>query len=231
MTNDMRILILGTRGEIVARAPRHHYHSGVLINGKVMLDFGERTFLRFKPLSIFITHLHPDHAVFMREPITFRRLPVYAPEKGAYPFLIPAEPVVVDTHHVRPIPTAHSAKVRSCAYLVERGGKRILYTGDIVWMDAAQRAKLGKLDCVITEASHLREGGLVRKDKKGRLYGHAGVPDLIRMFKPHTTKIILTHFGSWFFKDIEKSHRALAMMAKKYGVEIVVGHDGMTVVV
>ncbi len=26
-----------------------------------MLDFGERTFLRFKPLSIFITHLHPDH--------------------------------------------------------------------------------------------------------------------------------------------------------------------------
>jgi len=223
----MHLHILGTRGEIPKSAPRHRFHSGVLINGKVMLDLGERTFLRFKPLAIFITHLHPDHAAFVREPFAIR-IPTYAPELGRYPFLRIAHAITIDTHKVRPLPTHHSSKVGSYAYLVEHLGKKILYTGDIVWMDAKYRKQVGKLDCVITEASYLREGGLVRKDKRGKLYGHAGIPNLVRMFKPHTKRIILTHFGSWFFKDIEKSRRALAALAKKHKVEIIVGYDGMT---
>jgi hypothetical protein len=98
-------------------------------------------------------------------------------------------------------------------------------------MDKKYRSKLGKLDCVITEASYIREGGLVRKDKRGRLYGHAGVPNIIRMFKPHTSKIVLTHFGSWFFKDVQKARKKIAMLGKQCGIELVVGHDGMTVAI
>lgn len=211
-------------------APRHRYHSGVLIDGKVLFDLGERTFLRFKPLAIFITHLHPDHATFMRDPFE-PRVPAYAPERGQYAFLRVAEPVTVNGHHVRPIPTHHSAKVRSCAYLIEHRGKRVLYTGDIVWMDTTYRKKLGRLDCVITEASYMREGGLVRKDKKGRLYGHAGIPNLVRLFKPHTKRIILTHFGSWFFKDIEKARTQIASLGRKYDIELIVASDGMSCVV
>ena len=63
----MKLRILGTRGEIKSSAPRHSKHSGVLIDGKLMLDVGEKEFLDLKPGCVFITHLHPDHAFFIND--------------------------------------------------------------------------------------------------------------------------------------------------------------------
>lgn len=225
----MNIRILGTRGEISASAPRHKDHSGMLVDRRYLFDFGERKYLELAPRAIFITHLHPDHAAFVRESFPVPAIPIYAPERKTYPFLRRAKPLTLDGYRVTPIPTVHSVKVKSCAYLIEKGKTRILYTGDIVWMSAARRKKLGRLTAVITEASHLREGGLIRKDKEGRLFGHAGVPNLIRMWKPHTRTIILTHFGSWFFADIRKSHALLAELQQKESVNVVVSRDGMSI--
>ena len=58
----MKIKILGTRGEIKVSAPKHSNHSGILADGKIMFDVGEKKFLSLDPKYIFITHLHPDHA-------------------------------------------------------------------------------------------------------------------------------------------------------------------------
>ena len=224
----MKIEILGTRGEIPASAPRYRNHSGVLVDGKILFDLGEAKFLRRKSKNIFITHLHPDHAVFVRNPMALSDVHVYAPEQSRSPFITIAKPVTIGACRVRPIPTHHSSKVKSCAYLIESGQKRVLYTGDIVWMDKKYRSRLGRLDCVVTEASYVHEGGLVRRDKTGRLYGHAGIPNIIRMFESHTNKFILTHFGSWFFKDVKGSHKRIAALGEKYGVKLIVAHDGMT---
>src|SRR5512136_3076179 len=78
----MKIRALGTRGEIEESAPRHSRHSGLLVDGMLLFDLGEREFLEEKPRRVFITHLHPDHAFFVRikTPEPFG-LPVYAPEK------------------------------------------------------------------------------------------------------------------------------------------------------
>lgn len=52
------------------------------------------------------------------------------------------------------------------------------------------------------EASFIRKGGVVRKDKEtGEIYGHTGIPNLINLFKKFTQNILFIHFGSWFYKD------------------------------
>lgn len=224
----MDIKILGTRGEIPVSSPQHRRHSGLLIDRQLLFDLGEKDFLRYKPRAIFITHLHPDHAAFITQKFSLPSIPIYAPEKGRFSFITPARPLTIGRYHIRPISTHHSSKVKSCAYLIERGGTRLLYTGDLVWIDKKYRQRLGHLDCVITEASYLREGGLVRKAKNGRLYGHTGIPNLLRLFKPYTNKVILMHFGSWFFRNTNQARKQLAALAKRYDIELIAGHDGMT---
>ena len=61
----MQINVLGTLGEIQASDRKHLMHSGVLIADMILLNIGEKTFLKYNPQYIFITHLHPDHAFFM----------------------------------------------------------------------------------------------------------------------------------------------------------------------
>lgn len=225
----MKIVFLGTRGMIKPKRPRYRNHSGVLIDNKLLFDCGEKAFLRYNPRAIFITHLHPDHAFFVEEPYT-SHIPVYAPEKKAFQFITLAKRVQVAGYLITPLPTEHSAKVLSCAYLIEQGGKRVLYTGDIVWLDKKYRARLGELDCVITEASFFKEGGMIRKDQKtGKLFGHAGIPNLVRLFKPYTNTIILTHFGSWFINDIRGAKHAIAALARTQHITIRTVHDGAVV--
>ncbi|MGZ5469001.1 MAG: MBL fold metallo-hydrolase, partial [Candidatus Aminicenantales bacterium] len=78
----MRITILGTRGEIDQTAPYHSRHSGILIDGSLMVDLGEREFLDRKPKAVLITHLHPDHAYFVRAGAERppAGVPLFAPE-------------------------------------------------------------------------------------------------------------------------------------------------------
>lgn len=42
-----------------------------------------------------------------------------------------------------------------------------------------------------------------------QIYGHTGVPDLIRIFEGHTSHIIFTHLGNWFVKDTREGRKRL----------------------
>jgi ribonuclease BN (tRNA processing enzyme) len=227
----MKIKILGTRGEVEPKSPYHSRHSGVLIDNKILLDLGEKEFLKYKPAAVFITHLHPDHAYFIKE-LLETNIPIYAPEKSknCKTIKIPtkAKRTPFKAYKITPIPTHHSKKVKSTAYLVEKGKKRILYTGDMIWIDKKYHFLLCNLNLVITEASCLRKGGLVRKDKKtSLLYGHTGIPDLVNLFKKFSQDIVFVHFGGWFYKDIRKSRTKLAKLGKENNVSVKLGYDGM----
>ena len=63
----MRVTVLGSRGNIRPSAPGHAKHSGMLVDCELLLDLGEAGYLDYRPRHIFITHLHSDHAVFMKE--------------------------------------------------------------------------------------------------------------------------------------------------------------------
>jgi len=224
----MRVEVLGTRGEIEESSPRHSRHSGLLVDGRLLFDLGEPEFLDRRPWRVFITHLHPDHAFFKASPSSLGR-PVYAPERpdGAPAVEVFPGRLTVGPYVVSRIPTIHSLKVKSQAYLVETRRRRILYTGDMLWIDGRYHRRLAGLDLVITEASFMRPGGMVRRDaSSGKIYGHAGIPDLIRLFRNFTSNMLFIHFGSWFYEDTGRARRRIVSLAARQGVAARVGYDG-----
>jgi ribonuclease BN (tRNA processing enzyme) len=226
----MKIKILGTRGEIEESAPYHSKKSGVLINKTLLLDCGQKSFLDYKPKALLITHLHPDHAYFVRhDEKPSINIPIYAPEGfDELAIHIKKKSFKIGTYTITPIPTLHSAKVQSNAYLIKHKGKKILYTGDMIWIEKKYHKLLKNIDLVITEASFIRKGGMVRKKKEtGQIYGHTGVPNSISLFKKFAPKILFMHFGAWFYKNIKQARKKIKKLAEEHNIEIVVGYDGL----
>ncbi|WP_068470225.1 MBL fold metallo-hydrolase [Candidatus Protochlamydia phocaeensis] len=232
----MKLKILGTRGEIEESLPYHAKHSGVLIDDELLLDIGEKSFLALHPRWIFITHLHPDHAYFVRwgqEETPSTDAQIYAPEKpeneqASSVIRLIDQPIQVGPYSIIPIPTHHSKRVKSQGYLVKKGALALLYTGDLVWIDKAYHSLFDHLDLVITEASFMRKGGMIRKDKEtGALYGHTGIPNLLDLFKPYTKQILFLHFGAWFYKDTKASRQALSTLAQEKDMKAIIGYDGL----
>lgn len=224
----MRIKFLGTRGEIKISDWRHHKHSGILIDKKILIDMGEKEYLNDKPKIILITHLHPDHAFFVsgKEEINIH-LPIYGPEPSSKPGTIKplTKPFLFDGYKIIPIPVVHSLKVKSQGYVIEKEKERLFCSGDIVGINKKYFPKLHNLNAVITEASFIRRGGVIRKNIGGSLSGHAGIPDLIELFKKFTSRIILTHFGTWFVKDVEAGRRKIRSL-EQTGFRIDLAFDG-----
>jgi ribonuclease BN (tRNA processing enzyme) len=227
----MEVKILGSRANVKPSAPRHSKHSGVLVDDRILFDVGEEEYLDYDPDVIFITHLHPDHAFFIEKKTRGIDVPVYAPERNEDAGIdvnVIKEPMDFKGYSITPIPTHHSKLVKSQAYLVERDAKRLLYTGDMIWIDKKYRGPLKELGLVITDGSYYRKGGLVRKDKEtGRLYGHNGVKDLVRLFREFTDHIVFTHLGSWFYRDIEASKQKIEELGSE-DLLVEAAYDGMT---
>jgi ribonuclease BN (tRNA processing enzyme) len=227
----MKIEVLGTRGEIKASMPDHDNHSGVLIDERIMFDIGEKEFLDYHPENIFITHLHPDHAYFVRNnrDIDF---PVFAPEsyKDLSNVVVASKELIIGPYKITPVPTHHSKLVKSQAYIIEKGDEKLIYTGDVVWIDKEYHPLFAGLDLAITDGSYVRKGGLVLKDKEtGQLYGHTGIPNLISMFKEYTRNIMFVHFGGWFFESPEQSLEKLNELGRENNINIIAGADGMEI--
>ncbi|MDW5564270.1 MAG: MBL fold metallo-hydrolase [Methanomassiliicoccus sp.] len=223
----MKIEILGTRGHIEVSAPGHELHSGVLMDD-VLFDLGERRYLERLPRAVFITHFHEDHAFFVSDSVKID-VPVFAPERLAgWNVRIVRSTVEVAGMRVTPVPTNHSERVRSCGYLVEKDMQRVLYTGDLFSIQERYRDRLSDLDLVITEGSFMRRGGLVRRDPEtGRYHGHTGIPDLVQFFSPLARRIVITHLGSWFFKDIQAAVRQIESLDVE--ARVTVAEDGTVI--
>jgi len=227
----MKVEILGSRANIEPTAPNHCKQSGVLVDDRILFDLGEEEYLDYDPDIIFITHLHPDHAFFIEAEKGVIKAPVFAPERTEETSIdveVIQEPMDLEGYTITPIPTHHSKLVKSQAYLVESDAKRMLYTGDMIWIDKKYHELLEELDLVVTDGSYYRKGGLVRKDKEtGRLYGHNGIKDLVRLFKELTDHIVFTHLGSWFYRDIEASKRKIEELGSE-DLLVEAAYDGFT---
>lgn len=224
----MRIRTLGVRGEILLNKHLYSRHSGLLIDNTILCDIGEREYLQYNPVCILITHLHPDHAFFVKgKDVPDINIPIVAPEACArLPYMkIVSEPFILNGFKITPIPTIHSTKVKSQGYVIGKENKKIFYTGDMISIPDQYHGYLKGLDAVITEGSFFRKGGVVRKDADGRLFGHTGIPDLIDFFEKYTHRIIFTHFGTWFLKDPEDGIQKIASLQRD-GLLLETAFDG-----
>lgn len=219
----MKIKILGTRAQIEAKQPGHTRHTGILFDGRILIDLGEQEFLSGNPEYIFFTHFHPDHAYFEYAGENFPSQVssrIYAPEKHdkvkSIKVINENETVNAGGYKITPVPVIHGLKVKSLGYIVERKQKRVFFSGDVAWIEKRHRSRFGKLDMVITEGSYFKSGGMIRRDKKsGKIFGHTGIPDLVKMFEPYTDHIVIIHLGTWFMKEAETGKEKIMSLGNK----------------
>ncbi|SDL60323.1 Ribonuclease BN, tRNA processing enzyme [Salinimicrobium catena] len=226
----MKVKILGTRGKIPQSAPRHKKYSGILIDDKILIDVGEEKYMENDPEAIVFTHFHPDHAFFVFNEEEFSpEIPLFGPEpQELVPTLkVITKPFSIGDYHFTPVPVIHALRLKSLGYVIQKGEKIIFITGDVAWIEKANLKDLPKVDLVITEASFIRKRGMIRR-KNDQIFGHTGIPDLLRLLEPLTSKIALTHFGGWFFKDISESRKKLKALETK-DLQIIPGYDGMEI--
>jgi glyoxylase-like metal-dependent hydrolase (beta-lactamase superfamily II) len=224
----MKIKILGTRGKIEPKSEGHIRHTGFLLDEKLLIDVGEKEYMNYRPAAVVFTHFHPDHAFFVPEQEKFTpKIPLFGPEAHE---LIPELKVIsgkfeVAGYSFTPVPVIHALKLKSLGYIIEKEEKRLFITGDVAWIEKANLTEIPPLDLVITEASFINKGGRINR-KKDRIFGHTGVPDLIRLLSPHTKKIAFCHYGEWFFENpIEESKQQIKALEEE--VELIPAHDGM----
>lgn len=224
----MKIKILGTRGKIEPKAEDYVNHTGFLIDDKILIDVGEQKYLDYRPKAVVFTHFHPDHAFFVPEKEKFTpKIPLYGPEVHE---LIPNLKVIsgffkIGDYRFTPVPVIHALRLKSLGYIIQKGQKKIFITGDVAWIEKANLAEISGLDLVITEATFINKGGRINR-KKDRIFGHTGVPDLIRLLSPLTKKIAFCHYGEWFFENApQESKRRIKSMEED--IELIPSHDGM----
>lgn len=229
----MKIEVLGTRAKIKPSAPRYQNHTGFLIDDLLLLDVGEEHFLKRKPKAIVFTHFHPDHAFFVFEQQIFQpKVPHYGPEPHE---LLPqvqtiTESFVVQGYKFTPIPVIHALSLRSLGYVVEKEGVRVLFTGDVAWIEKAYLENLEPLDLIITEATFIRKGGRINRSGD-RIYGHTGIPDLIRLLGHLAPRMLFTHFGEWFYADVEAGPQKIRDFQTRNISELIPAHDGFVITV
>jgi hypothetical protein len=220
----MKIEMLGTRGNVDVSAKGYERQSGIFIDDRILLDLGEKEYLNLHPDYIFISHLHPDHAVFEQEDLPPISIPVYAPESSSQQQVtILSDSVTVDSYMVTPFPTIHSTRVKSMALLVRKESS-VFYTSDV--MEVIPELE-DPVDVVIIDGSFMRRGGLIRRSDSGKRFGHTGISDLVQTYAAYTDYFLVTHFGTWFYRDIEQSIDTIESLGN--GTTVRAAHDGMIV--
>lgn len=224
----MKIKVLGTRGKVEPSAEKFRNHTGFLIDNKILIDLGEKEYLDYKPEAIIFTHFHPDHAYFVSEDEKFvPEIPLFGPEENE---LVPKlkiikKPFNSKGYKITPVPVIHALRLKSLGYLIEKNDKKLFITGDVAWIEKKNFENFPKVDLIITEATFFRKGGRINR-KGNNIFGHTGIPDLIRLLSPLTNKIAFSHYGDWFFEqDASKSFDQI--MELQEDVILIPTHDGM----
>ena len=226
----MKIEILGTRAKIKPSASKYRNHTGFLLDDVILLDVGEASFLDRNPKAIVFTHFHPDHAFCVSEKEVFDpAIPHFGPEPQDFS---PGLKIIEKEFRLlgylfTPVPVIHALRLKSLGYIVEKDGRRVFFTGDVAWIEKSDLEKVGKVDLIITEATFLKKGGRINR-KGNSIFGHTGVPDLIRLLSPNSSRIVFTHFGEWFYEDVDNGPGKIEGLQKE-GLELIPAHDGFTI--
>lgn len=228
--------------------------SGALIDDDLKIDLSPDTYMQAlrdglelgNVRNILITHTHHDH-FFPNELLMYVKPFAHGPEElhiwgdqwvvqgvkdrvGNWPYpeniheLRVFEPVTIEETHVVPLKAAHFPQKGCFNYIIQRGGKTLLYGMDSAYFpeESWQAQRDYKFDVVILDCTH----GLV-----GRSTVHGGADTLIqekeRMLEEGTatqsTRFIANHFSH----NGKVTHEELEEVFAPHGFEV--GYDGMVI--
>ncbi|MGH7475484.1 MAG: MBL fold metallo-hydrolase [Longimicrobiales bacterium] len=184
----MKLVFLGTRGEIDVRTRTHRRHSSLAVSyraRRIMIDagldwLGELRAVR--PRAIVLTHAHPDHAAGLTEgapcpvfacPETWSRL-----AQRRYPVtrrvLEHRKPVEIVGITFEAFPVEHSIRAPAVGYRITAGRVSIFYAPDLVFIHDRHEALHGCRLYIGDGATMTRP---IVRQRGGRLIGHAPVRD------------------------------------------------------
>jgi phosphoribosyl 1,2-cyclic phosphodiesterase len=238
----MKLVFLGTRGEIEARTRRHRMHTSLLVsyrNTRVMIDCGLDwlgKFERLRPRAIVLTHAHPDHARGLKNGVP---CPVHAPEKTWQTLqgcsvkerhlLKESTPTKICGIMFEAFPVEHSILAPAVGYRVSTGHACIFYAPDLIFIHD-RAAALKSAQIYIGDGATLTRSFIRKRGK--HLIGHAPVrTQLAWCRKEGVPRAIITHCGSEIVAADERKLTAkLGAMATESGPEARIAYDGMKLI-
>lgn len=238
----MKLIFLGTRGNIGARSPIHGRHTALLVSyhrRDVMIDCGAdwRGHVNgIAPGAVVVTHAHPDHAVGLKDGT---RCPVYATAESwqhmeDWPItdrrlIRPRRPVSVEGITFEAFPVEHSLRAPAVGYRVSAGRAVIFYVPDVVFIKERQAA-LGGVRLYIGDGATLTRP-LIRR-REDHLIGHTPVrTQLTWCTEAGIRRAIITHCGSEIVtSDPTEVEARVRAMGDERGVEAIIARDGMAFV-
>jgi len=235
----VKLVFLGTRGEIEARTARHYRHSALLVSyyrRRVMVDCGADWAGEAKavgPHAIVLTHAHPDHAWGLKEGAP---CPVYATAEtwadiADYPIaerhrVEPRAPLTIEGISFEAFPVEHSTRCPAVGYRIGAGRVRVFYSPDLVYIHDRDAALTGVAlyigDGATLERSFVRRRG-------DHLIGHTPVrTQLTWCEKLGVPEAVITHCGAQIVEGDERQIGAqVRAWGEERGVAVSIAHDGL----
>jgi phosphoribosyl 1,2-cyclic phosphodiesterase len=238
----MKLIFLGTRGNIEARSRLHHRHASLLVTsrrGKVMIDCGADWLDRVSPMhpdAIVVTHAHPDHIGGLKRGAP---APVHASGESwqlldscgiRHRYVLrPRTAVEICGTTFEAFPVEHSLRAPAVGYRIRAGGACVFYVPDLVSIPD-RAAALSGVELYVGDGATLTRP-LVRR--RGRAFiGHAPVAAQLGWCQEEGVPwAIFTHCGSQVVcGDGRRLAARVRALGKERGVKAQLAHDGMEIV-
>jgi phosphoribosyl 1,2-cyclic phosphodiesterase len=238
----MKLVFLGTRGEIEARTRRHRRHSSLEVSyrgRRAMIDAGEDwlgELDELAPQAIVVTHAHPDHAYGLKHGAP---CPVWA-TRDAWDAMVRYPIRDIDRRRVEPrtpfepvagiifeaFTVEHSIRAPAVGFRITAGRVTIFYAPDLVHIHEREQALRGCSLYVGDGATMKRSFVRTRDD---RLIGHAPIfTQLGWCAEEGVPRAVITHCGSQIVNgDAPTLAAQLHAWAGRLGIEAGFAHDGM----